>query len=90
MAGFARLIFLGLFALTLIYWLVRVYARSLRREALEKDWDAARGQGLGARDDYVSAGLAEYEKSLRRKLLWFVYILPITVLIVLIFFVNAQ
>lgn len=88
MIGFARLIILGLIGLTVLYWLVRVYGRSLRREALEKEWDAVQGAGLGLRDAFVEAGMAVYEKSLRRKLVWLVYILPITAMIVVVVLMN--
>lgn len=90
MIGFARLIILGLVALTVLYWVVRIYGRSLRREELEKRWDGARGEGLGPRDVFVAEGMAAYEKSLRRKLVWLVYILPITAMVVVIVLMNYQ
>lgn len=86
MIGFARLIILGLIGLTVLYWLVRIYGRSLRREALEKEWDGA--PGAGTREAFVEDGMARYEKSLRRKLVWLVYILPITAAIVVIVLMN--
>lgn len=86
MIGLIRLALVGFIVLTLIYLLVRIYARSLRREALEKRF--ARGGIEGTRDDYIRKGLAEYEKSLRRRLLWLVYIIPVAVMAVTIYLVN--
>ncbi|MFT3690161.1 hypothetical protein [Paenirhodobacter sp.] len=88
MIGFARLFVFGLVALTLLYWLVRIYGRSLRREELEKRWDAVRGADLGPRETYIETGLAAYEKSLRRKLIWLVYIVPVTAMIGVIIWIN--
>ncbi|HEY0213136.1 MAG TPA: hypothetical protein VGC40_06050 [Paenirhodobacter sp.] len=90
MLAFWKLIVLLLITLTLIYWLLLAYSRSLRREALEKGWDAVTGQDLGPRESYIETGMAQYETSLRRKLLWLVYVLPIAVLTVLILVMNVQ
>lgn len=72
--------------LTLLYWLLRIYFRSTRREALEKRYDA--GGVEGARDAYIEAGMRDYGKSLKLKLIWLVYILPMTAIAVTIYLVN--
>ena len=81
-----RLVLFGLIGLTVIYWLLLVYARSVRRERLEKEYDAGSVDGdvKGHRDDYIARGMAAYEHSLKRKLLWLVYVLPISIVTVLV------
>jgi hypothetical protein len=81
-----RLVLFGLIGLTVIYWLLLVYARSVRRERLEKEYDAGSVDGdvKGHRDDYIAQGMAAYEHSLKRKLLWLVYVLPISIVTVLV------
>lgn len=84
--GFARL---GLFlfvVLTALFFLLRIYARSLRREALEKEWDA--GSFDEDRDAFIHRGMAAYEKGLFLKLLWLVYIIPTIVISALVYFLN--
>jgi ABC-type multidrug transport system permease subunit len=75
-------------ALTVVYFLVAIYSRSVRREWLEKKYDA--GGIEGERHDYIEAGMQAYEQGLRRKLLWLVYIIPTVVVGVTIYFVNYQ
>ena len=90
MIGFARLMIVGLIGLTLAYWLMLIYMRSLRREALEKDWDkaVAEGQQPGPREAFVEDGLAAYEGSLRRKLIWLEVIVPICLFGILLYVMN--
>lgn len=86
MTGLLRLAVFGLIVLTLVYWLALVYARSVRRERLEKEYDEGSidGDVRGHRDDYIAQGMNEYEHGLKRKLLWLVYILPIGTVLVLV------
>ena len=88
MIAILRLAFFGLIALTVVYWLVAIYSRSVRRERLEKEFDA--GDVEGGRDDYIKAGLDHYEHGLRRKLIVLVYIIPAVVVAVTVYFVNYQ
>lgn len=88
MIGIVRLVFFGFIALSVIYLLVTIYARSVRREALEKEFDAS---GIeGSRDAFIEAGMKDYHGSLRRKLLLLVYIVPMTVVGLTIYLVNYQ
>lgn len=86
MIALLRLAVFGLIVLTLVYWLALVYARSVRRERLEKEYDEGSidGDVRGRRDDYIAQGMNEYEHGLKRKLLWLVYILPIGTVLVLV------
>ena len=90
MIAFLRLAVFGLIALTVIYFLVSIYSRSLRREKLEKHWDAEPPERATpeARDQWIEEGMAAYEKSLRRKLIWLVFIIPIVVVGAMVYLVN--
>lgn len=84
--GWTRLLILGFVGLTVIYWLVSVYSRSVRREKLEKRFDA--GDVEGDRDAYIEEGMTKYEKGLRKRLIWLVYIIPMVAMALTIYFVN--
>ena len=84
--GWLRLIVFGFVGLTIVYWLVSIYSRSVRRETLEKRFDA--GGVEGERDTYIAAGMAEYEQGLKKRLIWLVYIIPMVAMGLTIYFVN--
>ena len=86
--GWLRLALVGLVVLTLVYWLVSIYSRSVRREALEKEWDA--GHQDMERDAFVAEGLREYQHGLRRRLILLVYIVPAVVIPALIYILNFE
>lgn len=90
MIGFLRVAFFALIGLTVLYWLLSVYARSTERERLEKRWDTSPPEGAPDREAFIAEGMADYERSLRRKLIWLVYIVPMVVVAVIIYIVNAQ
>jgi uncharacterized ion transporter superfamily protein YfcC len=73
--GLIRLFILMAVVLSLVYWLVSVYSRSIRTEKLEKRWDAEPPEGVD-RETYVRDGLEKYDKSFRRKLIVLIVILP--------------
>ncbi len=77
---------LAFVVLTVFYWLLRIYFRSTRREALEKRFEA---EGLpGVRDDWVDVQMAGYGRGLHLKLLWLVYILPMAGIGLTVYLVN--
>ncbi|MDG1130430.1 hypothetical protein ABWH93_11690 [Seohaeicola saemankumensis] len=82
----ARLIVVGFVVLTVIYLSLSFYSRSVRRAKLRRKWeeDIRRGD----REEYVRRGLKIYDRSLRRKLLWGVYIVPVVTIAVVIYLVN--
>lgn len=88
MIGFIKLAVFGFIGLSIIYLIVSIYSRSVRREWLEKRFDA--GGIEGDRDTYISDGMAKYEKSLRKRLIWLVYIIPMAVMAGTIYLVNHQ
>lgn len=86
MLGILRAWLVALVILTVFYWLLRTYFRSTRREALEKRFDE---EGLtGDRDIWVEAQMKDYGRSLKLRLLWLVYILPLAAIVGIIFYVN--
>lgn len=84
--GLARLALFLFVALTVLFFLLRIYARSLRREALEEEWDE--GGITEDRDAFIHRGMAAYEKSLFVKLFWLVYVIPTVVISALVYFLN--
>jgi hypothetical protein len=83
-----RLAVMGFFGLTPVYLLVSLYARSLRREALEKEWDA--GDRAEDRDKFIATGMQAYGRSLRRRLILLVYIVPAVAVPTIIYVMNFK
>ena len=88
MTGIIRSAFFGFIGLSVVYWMVSVYSRSVRRERLEKEFDA--GGVAGGRDDYIRAGLDHYEHGLRKRLIVLVYIIPTVIVAVTVWFIDYQ
>jgi Ca2+/Na+ antiporter len=88
MGGIIRLVIFGFLALSVVYLIVTIYARSVRRENLEKEFDA--GGVDGDRDAFIADGMARYRTSLRKKLLLGIYLIPMLVVAVTIYLVNYQ
>lgn len=92
MIGALRAAFFGFIGLSVIYVLVSIYSRSVRRERLEKEYDAGLPEGDApvTRDDYIAQGMAVYEHGLRKRLILLVYIIPAVVIVLTVYFVDAQ
>ena len=88
--GFVRLVVVGFVILTIIFVCVSLYSRSVRRERLEKDWDANPPEGADAvaRSAYMKAGMTEYFSGLRRRLVLLVYVVPTVVVGVIFYLTN--
>lgn len=84
--GWIRLAVVMFLVMTVVYWLGSVYSKSVRREKLEKRFDA--GDVEGDRDAYIDVGMAKYRQGLRRRLIVLVYIIPVITTAVTIYFVN--
>jgi hypothetical protein len=87
MVGFGRLMVLLAVMAAAAYWVLRLTLTSRKREALEAAWNEGAGDALG-HDAYVQAGMEAWERSLPRRLLWLVMLVPYTVVGTLIWFVN--
>ncbi|MGO4908050.1 hypothetical protein ACEN2J_06905 [Pseudorhodobacter sp. W20_MBD10_FR17] len=86
MIAMFRLMLFGFVGMTILFFLLNVYSRSLQREELEKEWDAT--QSPGDRDEFIASGMAAYEKGLRKKLIWLVYVIPTLCVIAAIYLLN--
>ena len=89
--GWVRLAFFMYVALTVIYFVTGIYSRSVRREKLEKQWDtdpAREGLTEQERRAFIEAGMVHYDKGLKKRLLWLIYILPTIGFLVIIYFIN--
>ena len=89
--GWLKLAFLMYVALSVIYFFTGLYSRSVRRERLEKEWgnDPERtGGDPSSRDAFIDAGMLAYDKGLKKRLLWLIYILPTIGFLTVIYFVN--
>jgi hypothetical protein len=92
MIGFLRMAVFGLIGMTVLYWLLRLYFRSIRREDLEKAWDRDHPDGgdPAARAAHIAAGMERYGRSLRAKLIWLVYVIPTAAALALLFLYNQH
>jgi len=89
--GFVRLFLFGLAFLTVIYVMISLYSRSVRKENLENEWDTAPDSDApGARDAFIANGMAEYRGSLRRRLILLVYVVPVVLVTVITYLTNAS
>ncbi len=89
--GMLRLIVVVLLGLTVIYVLVSIYSKSVRREKLEKEWDtdpAREGSPIEERIAFIEAGIESYRHGLKRQLLWLIYIIPMVAIMATMYFVN--
>jgi hypothetical protein len=84
--GFLDAVALGFVVLTGVYLLVSVYFRSVRRENLEREFDA--GGIAGDRHAFIEAGMRAYAHSLRRRLILLVYVIPILLVGIITWYVN--
>ena len=82
---------LGFVVLTVVYLLVSVYSRSIRRERLEKEWDtdpANEGRLPDERTAFIEGGMEAWRHSFRRKMIVLVYIVPLVVAVVTVYLIN--
>lgn len=87
--GFVRLVVFGFLGLSVVYLSLSVYSRSVRREKLEKQWDAEKPEGV-TREVFVKKGIAEYNSGLRPKLLLLVYVVPTVVVGAIVYITNTN
>ena len=89
--GWLRLAFFMYVGLTIIYFVTSIYSRSVRRETLEKEWDtdpAREGQTAEERSAFIEAGMVHYDKGLKKRLLWLIYIIPMVAMSAIFLIVN--
>ncbi|MGB3243524.1 MAG: hypothetical protein WBB25_03245 [Sulfitobacter sp.] len=86
MFALARLVVIGFAVLTVIYICLSLYSRAVRKGKLRSKWTA--GPQKVDRETFVQRGLKKYDGSIRRKLIWGVYIVPVVVVSVIIYLTN--
>ncbi|MBC7131598.1 MAG: hypothetical protein H5U16_00645 [Roseovarius sp.] len=86
MVALLRLVIFGLIVLTGVYLALLWHLCARHRARMARDWQEAGRPG--DRDAYIAEGMAQYEPRLRRRLLWLVYILPVTAIGLLIWLTN--
>ena len=84
--GIIRLAVFGFIFLGIVYLVISIYSRSVRREKLEDKWDEDIKEG--DRDAYIKAGMQDYETSLRKKLMLLVFVVPVIVIATAFYLVN--
>lgn len=87
--GLVRLVVFGFIGLSVVYLCLSLYSRSVRREKLEKAYDAAPVAGM-SRDEYVQRGIEAYNSGLRPKLLLLIYVVPTVIVAVTVYITNAN
>ena len=93
MIGLLKALPLAFVVMTVVYVLVSIYSRSIRREKLEKAWDtdpAREGAAKDERDAYIKSGMEAYRHGLRRKLIWLVYVIPTVTVAALVWILNFE
>ena len=88
--GFVRLVVGGFIVLTVIFVCVSLFSRSVRRERLEKEWDAnpPDGADAAARRAFVEQGMVEYFSGFRRRLVLLGYVVPTIIIAAILFIIN--
>ena len=88
--GLLRLVFFGFIGLSIIYFAVSIYSRSVRRENLENEWaeDNPESDDLDARATFVDEGIVEYNTGIRPKLIMLVYVVPTVIVIATLVITN--
>jgi hypothetical protein len=88
MIGLVRLLVVTFVIQILIYLYLSFRQRWRRRNRLEKEFDA--GGKEGDRDAYIDKGLAEYQTSLKRRLIFGVLVVPQLLVILMIYVTNFK
>lgn len=90
--GLIRLVFFGFIALSVAYFAISIYSRSIRREKLEDEWAETypEDRESPARDAFIDAGMHEYNTGLRPKLILLVYVVPALLVIASLIIRNTN
>ncbi len=86
--GILRLMVMAFVVMLIVYFILSAWSRSVRKGKLAEEWEE--GAQTGDRQAFIDAGLAEYDSSLRKKLIFGVFIVPYLVIGLLVYIVNFQ
>lgn len=87
MFAMLRLMVPLLIILTVIYVVVSIWSRQVRRRKLGERWDQKDVLTVD-RETFIERGLQKYDNSIRRKLILGVYIVPLSLIAVLVYVTN--
>ena len=82
----ARLAFFAFLVMLLVYFVLSAWSRSVRRGKLAEEWDEEIQSG--DRTAFIEEGLEQYDRSLRRKLILGVFVIPYLVIGILLYVMN--
>lgn len=90
--AFLRLVIFGYLGLTVLYWIISVYSRSVRLERLENEWaeEHPTDESSPDRQAFLDDGMKAYHASFRPKLIGLVYVIPTLVVIVALLVRNTN
>ena len=86
MFGWVRLGVMGFIVLTLVYIVLSIWSRQVRKGKLRREW--VEEEMTGDMEVFVDQGLKEYDGSIRRKLILGVYVVPTVLVGVIIYLTN--
>ncbi|TNC74907.1 hypothetical protein [Rubellimicrobium roseum] len=86
--GFFRVLLFGFLGLVVLYLILSVALRLRERRRLAEEWEA--GDRLIDRDIHMETGLADYDRSLRRRLLWLLIVGPMAGFLLLLYLLNVS
>ena len=72
---------------TVLFILISVVQRLNARKRAWAEWEALDSSRIDW-DTYLDREMLEYHRSLRKKLIWSVYIIPTAMVVLLVYFVN--
>ncbi|WP_022707759.1 hypothetical protein [Paracoccus zeaxanthinifaciens] len=82
-------LWLVLLALEAVFFVaLRLYLRLRRAERLRDRWRERHGRGAAGEDAFVARGMAGFEKGLRARLSFLVFVLPNLAVLVIVYLVN--
>lgn len=73
--------------LSLIYIALAAYDRYATRQRLNDEHATGQAGGIN-REDYIQRGMAQYERSWRRRILYGVFAVPVVVIAILVYVAN--
>ena len=74
----ARLFLIALVALSIVFVSLNLYGRAAERERLQTKWNG--GDRAVPHPELIEEGLRAYDRSLKRRLVWWVYVVPLSLL----------
>ena len=86
--GFLRPLFLFFVLLVAIHLALRLWLRLRERRRLAEEWEL--GAHEGDREAFIDRGMDEYDRSLRKRLLWLTIVAPMAGLLILLYVLNVS